>query len=1849
MSRVLKRVLCLVMTVLLVVGTVLPASATELTGANKRINTYINMAKGEELTDKDVSDLTQDELRFMGVYLSNFFIPFKTELGVSGSEKDTILDQNKEQMIKALKTSMSFSDDLAASLVDTILGLSRKSVAQHVNEIGYYVKSGDSYIKLENINVNYLNFFTLATGRADKFIDGLNAFSGSYKNEWGTTGVMAYGDDVNIGSTGWEYIKKLKISKEQYDIVKDLKSSIKDAGTPKYDKVYLGYGGGSGTTIVADFYVTTKNKRLTPFQVAFLKSLEVSDMNMGWGINLLDLTEDELPAADVSTTLPEYWTKWSADTILKSTPMGRQISVDCFGNIVVLGANHQFVAIPGCMNPYTWVKVNNQGIDTGKPGEMLNIINGLFMSQNDEGILQSGVTVSSGDVLSGIVSGAAAATGSTTMTVKIADFSTLVPGGTYGIQSDGGVPLRLVLGNSNANAKDNDGVIRDTMLLPDCRTRDDRPFDSALITYRDKNPNDWSLYEEYGDIQSRLMTWSSVYMFMEKSGKFTDYNTSVKYVDNMVFIDNLGVFEGQESFNALNIAHYMDESGGSEGTSVGTKLGDEEIFRNRFEDQKNGAIFIPDSLSEQALTSVYATYLFSAMYDSGNKADSIGKLGYRMAIDTLPEMPNSPLKLGGDTTDSGLEAIKNWVYYLLHPTEGFTYVVTLITNKLNHFLLKWHYDMTGTNGVGAITGTTTYKGNTGYVSMPDLSEIQWTASLINLYNSAVPVLIVIVIIIMLFAFITGTLKLQQAILGALLFSAFLSLPVTLINGVVDISNRATQLMYADKFTYWALVQQESYASKIDEAANKAGSDGNSTYENYLRTLLAENSEVYSNQGGESILLKWQAPRKFKAVGMSSSDANMLSGLSSTGKSLLMGALNGAYSGQSFTDNDNDVYLYRSYIDSANIARYAFNGIKQGTRKAKAWAGSATDPAYISKTNWPNAGLKANVDHMIDDYALYKAQGFTTGKDIKDTFYATVPIASSIIDDMLKDNKGKLESMGNNISATDTKINETSKVGLDPDLFFFHIPMFNSASYAVSGDDGFKNACATLGIDESSDRALELKSAMSGKTEEDLISLSAFALYSESPFYYFSWKLYSDGLEPSSSLVNGNYKDLVLGENYFYNSNGGINDFMDMRSLFTYIIPYLKQCNDIVREWDDMYGCFLYDGVPTEEGRWGEVKDNPDLAQKYWHNLNVARLYSIYSPWVDILYDCSYAKETQIKAFGKLFTITDPLDPSTYPDERPMIFSEAEMNYMGLSSADLTQVERMIIAANKDMQESSYDLLNYYNFSDVSLNSAAAMNCTFAFNIAFSETGIFSENKILYPQSFDLPSFSYDAFLRLILSNNTGESLLDTTTGAGTAAGNTTGDFYERIVNNSSMTTVIVMLLLDVMSIYVVPMLRIFFVIAIFLASILIVLSQAMRVEGNMKFVTKVVTNFIMPLVKFLAVTVGFAFIVSLFMGVGNNAVTLTTRNSIQMGDPVMAMLLMLVVNVGCIILYWRIISGVLRNLKSDFKNIRAFSSMAVAGTVAMAAAGVAGAVSNTVVRGINGSVDGNGGTPGGGSSPSYDDTADEGNTSRRAQERSANRLDRSQDIAREERMASGNRAPDGGVYGSGYDSEPTNYGHDIQTPGAGSELFGRTENMTTRERQERSQQQQETINDRINSGTEKLNKSSGNPGSGMQGVSDDHKSRRTSYRSTEDINTPRNSGTPGTGTTTNGYSGSENRQAPRQGTYRTSPQFDSGSMRSQRPNRTTQTASYSPLPNNMPNNAPNNVNRQPSMPVTRQGSTPISAPNVNTNTQSRQTPVSRAGNNKPSNNKPLNTPSSTPHHGMDNPNRSTDRAKNKNR
>ena len=1548
MKRISKGVISCILILAIFVGIAL-TPLTAYADSNDRISKFIQLAKDGQVTDGNVSDMTEDQLRFLGVYLSNFYIPFGTEIGTSGGEMS---ETTKKDMVETLQQKFAFSEELATSIVEIIFGYTRSSL----QDLSVYVSEGyqdGNYIKVD-IAPNYYNFLRLMEGRAD---DVFHKYAHWRENKNADNGEMLY----EIAK--WTY--GVDSSESGYNSLSEGKKknceAIDGIIRNKYKYFYFAYGDGGQITPVADgvldfsgrdandklgiLYKDKSSRGISKYsasQVAFLKCLEASNIEKGYGYSYLDFSvNDEFDGDSIDNLTNE--------DCMKMSILGSTMAVDCFGDIITMGANHQVVIIPGCINPYTWRPVDSDGndIDSEQAGKYYNIANAISMTQ---------AKVSSED--SGAVNEFIRSTSTSNSSVQgVIQF---VPN--FGVLNKN---LDNIKQNwSLANDADGDYAISgirhmrgttkyefNTTFWVFSADDDSRDFMiKAQNGFTEAYPNDLTYY--YGasnkDVNSNKVSSSTVTFdcvvprSRYKDGMYygVDMSNSVNLLTKMIFIDNLGVYQNADGtskdFSAINVAGFVDKDGKTGGSSNVT-FGNHS-FGNLYNDIQSGKLSVPYDASEQALCALYVTYCWAGLYDSSSKKDTIGRLGYRMNTEGLPDMNNSPIIFDGlNSIDAELNAIKDWVYYLLHPTEGFDYVRILLTNTINHLLLGWHTDMVGTNGTGVTVGVTKYRSNMGYVTMPDLSEIQWTNSLISFYNDCIPFLIIAFIVLMLFAYITKIMSFQHALIGVLLFSICALLPVNLINASVGYSNRITQNIYGDKFTYWALVQQESYAKVIDEAAN--GSETN-TYDNYLRTLYSANEAVYTNQGNESILIKWQAPKKMASLVLTENDAESVSGLSETGLRMLSGMLNNTYICESYVYDVYYVYLYRSYLDISNFSRYIYRGIDNGTVKSYSSL-SSTDTSNWKSFRDGNNQMIVPISQFSSDYKDYIQSGYTDGTNFNtesnysDQFYLTVPISSNIISDVLVD-YGKIN-----------EYKDTSDlVPINSDVFNFGIPQFTNDTAEFDAE-----TFTSTGMITDASRKHDLETYLHNYSEEDLVGLAAYALYSENPYYYFSWKLYADGLDANDSNSGSTgFKNLLLGQTegkYFYNieGNGGLKDFMNMRGLFTYIIPYMRQCNDMVREWDDIYGIFVYEGVPTEEGHWDEVKDDPELKAKYWHNLNVTRLYGIYCPWVDVMYDCSYSKAETINVLGSKYVVEDPINPNSYPEERPMIFSETEMEDYGLTEADLTKVEKLILKCNEQYQERMFELLNYYNFSDVTLNSAAAMNCAFVFNNTFSENGVFSENHNIYPQSFDLANFSYDAFLRLALSTSTGESLLDDSaveSGGLTSTGKSSGDFYERLVNRSSVFTVIVMLVLDVVSIYVIPAMRIFFLIVIFLVIIFILLVSAFRVEDNMKFSKKVATQFLAPLGLFFLTTIGFAWGISLFLGVGNDSVTNSNPLHISIGDPTMLMIIFLVLDIILILLYWKILKGALHSVRHQAKLAGNFLS----GLGGVAVGFVAGAVAS---------------------------------------------------------------------------------------------------------------------------------------------------------------------------------------------------------------------------------------------------------------------------------------------------------------
>lgn len=1445
--------------------------------ANDRISAFINMASGKQSTNIDINklSLSEKDLQFLGVYISNFFVPFGTELGTT----DDVTSMNKEDIKTALQTNLNFSDAMSDSLTETLLGLSRASI----QELSLYVSEeyqGD-LVEVKDMPLNYYTALSSMLG-------GLNKLVGKYK--------------------------------EKDDVLKGIESG-------KYKYGYFAYNKGGTPIPVLDFDIDMSS--ITPSTAAFIKALESVDMEAGYGFNFFDFTKKEM-----GTTEGDYKDKvanFSDSQIYKMSIYGSRISVDCFGNIILMGGNHQFIMIPGAMNPYTWATVDSKGKETGKGlgGTAYNLANIPSMALQDN--------KGDGDKDNKLFSNISNKDG-----VKSGDLETkIISSRLKKVASDlakGEYALRKVRGSNDASL--DSGILDWVGVGSDYRELAKK----AELGFIEANPSAKNYFGIKDGLFSVDTKYVSIYGASALLGQLTG-NRSVNFLDSFVYTDNLGAAhfdDGGQSidFSTFNIESYTGNSSSLSGlkkTMQDWGKSSDNGFTNTYKDVENGDIIIPKSISKEAMVGLYVTYAYSALYDDTSvdaKEATIGKLGYKMNKANLPEIPDKPLALSSEAkSDIMLTSIRDWTYYLLHPTEGLRYFTTWLKNKLNAFLIGWHEDMVGTNGTGSINGTTNYRGTSGYVTTPELSDIPWTDSLMGLYKNAIPFLLVAMILIMLGAFVVGILSFQKAVIGFVIFCMTAQLPIIFINGVVGTSNRFSSNLYGEKFTYWALVQHESYASAIDEAAN------GDSYSNYLKTLYENNSKATGNQGQESIMLKWQAPKKMSSLMLTSKEKTNLSGFDSS--KLLGGLINSTYSGESYLDDKDSVYLYRSYIDIANFSRYIHRGLSGSKPKQPVNMSLTSD----IKSTW-NEGLKKSISDYEKVYEADRSLGYANkNKDGSSSgmgnsiLRVRLPLSSSIV----------TEALGKTGNLKDMSLDDY--VGINQDAFNFSIPMFNVGSldyYSELKTDNFNPE---------------------KYAREDFSGLAAYGLMSENPFYYFSWYLYESGLTEETSSNTG-YKNLLLGDDnsgFFYNTkgNGELKDFMDMRSLFTYIIPYLKQGNDIVKEWDKTYGIFIHEGVPTEEGHQddAEIKNNPELRQKYWHNLNVSRLYNIYTPWVDVMYDCSYSKPEKINFLGESYTVQDPINPASYPKERPMIFSKSEMVDYGLKENQLTKVERLILKAQEGMQERMFNLLNYYNFSDVVLNTAAAMNCAFEFNTTFSENSLFGTNHNIYPQAFELNDFSYDAFLRFIIANSTGDSML--------VDGD--GSFYKGIVEKSSTTTIIVMIILDVISVYVLPALKIFFIMGMFVLSILIILMSAFKVDPEYRFVKRLGKSFLTPMLKFLAINCCMAFVLSLFMGEGNTAVTGASKANISLGDPVMVMLAMVLLNGIVLYLFCKLLYGVWKDIKSAGKLVGTFLS-GVAGSVgglALATAiGNAGRKIRSKFDGNNGNSGSTGGSTSGGSSSS---------------------------------------------------------------------------------------------------------------------------------------------------------------------------------------------------------------------------------------------------------------------------------------
>lgn len=884
------------------------------------------------------------------------------------------------------------------------------------------------------------------------------------------------------------------------------------------------------------------------------------------------------------------------------------------------------------------------------------------------------------------------------------------------------------------------------------------------------------------------------------------------------------------------------------------------------------------------LQNLFLTYVFAYSNHPYHEAFDKSKhyIDMRFNYEAFPKVDGALQWESVDTID---DQIKSFIYYLLHPTEGIEYVATWFKNKMSGIFINWHEDVVGSSDSNAVTGMTQYLGFSGYVTTPNLEDISWIASLLSNYNSIIIYLIIIMMVILICYVIVGAITTQRGIMGILMFSFLAFLPPLGINTTVDVINKTCESMYSTKFDYWAAVQTEEYLGLLNAVENA------NTVTDYVTALMQMNASASASTstGGASatgysgVKVKWLSPKKFNEMAAFSDEIqkkieDSKSGMSGWIVNALVATQEYSSGMEFYINSDNASYLYRDLLDIyryGSCSYYLYTDAF-GTGGRTFDLIGATDnndttsdfeDCFRTASDCVGSKIKMSNDTCLSHYVMANMEKSSSDVGIGEAIRGTSSLTSI--------RKGFMYPTASNSTSGD-KVNYFGGVNNTnaASLLLINNKCIKKAAECYEqlqkniDDDGIVNLILTAdeivknhhnvmyglgqwnfkgGINEFitgsiGDYGFEKNGGYDGYY---------YSLYSESPYYYFSFNLRDqvhsslnytyDYQSLKNSAGDDDFYKLLIKDNqgYFYNLSenagdgyGELRDFMNMHDFFYYIMPSLKPGNDLTNLYSDVFDMNISDHSTlhlSSDGKifysgtgYDSISEMKEVLEKmtqeelydFWHDYNVRTVYNAYTPWLNLMYACDYAKPETILVAGKKYTVQNPLDPTSYftfdnngdmSGGRYMVFSRSEQKARGIQWTDLTTVERKIITLQENVYAQAIRIMDYYNLSNETLISYMAMLELFEFNKAFSQESLVFGNYTLYPQSYELKAFTYDAYLRLILNGATeGSNYQDELQVTGAKS------IYKRILEKTSLFFGIVLLGNDFVAVYLIPMLKLFF-------------------------------------------------------------------------------------------------------------------------------------------------------------------------------------------------------------------------------------------------------------------------------------------------------------------------------------------------------------------------------------------------------------------------------------------------------
>lgn len=1485
--------------------------------SNDLRTTYIQMMSGRNVSNiTGAEDLTTDDLRCIALYLSNFYVPFNTSLD-PGSQEDM-----SDLMINSLVT-IGMKEDVAKSLIDATYQASLSSASQ-------------LYVSIDELRSTKASeegtHYGIGSADNDPGIEFTNTLSNDdYIKLVGESIVITDVSEVNGESV---------TSEEQYTpVTAFLWSSIVNhvsggAGNTKEE---------INNTKISFYYYDGTN---------MIKCFSLDNYTLSILVNYLDASgvasNGNAMNSIISISNLDTWETLTDNEKAAISSVGEKLYVDWVGNILYDAGDKRVVIVPACMNTSAFTDFHNNS--------KYNMVSSWGMyTANTRGSYSEG-------------------------SISIPELSL-------------STEWKLQRGKDMTATWDTEAFKVGTGVAGDVRA-----FWQSLGIVTGVTQG-WGLFanDTVGTSSTNEIKYKSGAFSISSDGALTDIMVYASISDSK--LNSLG-----SNYNSVfKTASLCSEALYSSAFTSGSKftIGSDDI----------DSYISFGSAEKQMLSNFFLTYAFAyANKDATSFDESVNYINMKFNEKAFPKADTVEIEWN-DVTDVA-SFIEICIYLFLHPTEGIKYVTTLLKNKISGFFLGFHEDTVGSTSSNSSTGMTRYLGFSGYATTPNLSDISWLDSLVENYNNIIVYLIILMCMILLCYVLVGSLTLQRSVIGIVIFGTLAFIPPLAINTSIDMTNKVCDTIFSNKFQYWAICQLQTYIGDLNSLQNVS-----STEEYVAKLMDIQSGGVASSTSFTGVRLKWMTPKKFSDLAEASEEINnslVGSTFSTSFTNLMINNIANASATEDYSDSIGKTYLYR---DACDIYRYA--SLAYNLYDCFNWNGLSTSETYrIASTSQTDVNKGNNFtgkagkfvelfgdiscsNGSLKDYLLVNN---TLGGDvnlnniseaIKDTSSLTAISRGFLYDTLSLDDSGVAKANYYNTSqlATTYLITYRDTLATIHDNYTKLVNYIEAEEIPLTANN-IKSGDILFGL-EPSNFTLSLNDITEQEELPSRNELSGFyyALYAESPFYYFNFNIRDQ--YKATGLYAYNYNNLETGssfykmltndnQSYFFNlaeeagdGYGELRDFMNFHDLFYYVIPALKEGNEVVDIFDSVWGMFTYDDcslVLSSDGKFTydkdykfdtlqefvQLKDTNDRDSdgntsellwdtyteeeryEFWHDYNVWTIFNNYVTWLDTMQDCDYAKAETITVMGDKFYVSNPLDPTTYfsmdsegnmNGGRYMVFSESEMKYYGLTTANLTTVEQKIINIQKSVYKTSIDLMNYYTLSDEVLIESMALIELFEFNKEFSQESIISSDYILYPQGYELKAFTYDAYLRLIVAEASGEDLM--------TESNTS--LYERIAQNTSLFFGVFLLLNDLLAVYVIPLFKLFILVLLFLISILIIVGASVKLEYD--FIKVFWQSIMLPLVAYSGIGVGMAYIVSLFMSNGSEGVVKKSI-TISLGDPTMALIVMLIVNTTVIILYYRLTKHCFMSFVNHIKAV--FNSMS--GAVIGAATGLTkGVVEGKVV------------------------------------------------------------------------------------------------------------------------------------------------------------------------------------------------------------------------------------------------------------------------------------------------------------